>query len=197
MKQRIAQRSLGTIELSSNVMVSDPCYTIGTWCQIQLNNVKPGQYEVFTVTSDEGEWGIRSANLILKHVDTVLDENFLLIEHEGDVGVDSGQAGIFDMSIYPKNAHSKIEYSTFLDECAIYTSTEERCGILSNKKGAVSSSGYGDGSYVLLYSTNDQEQIEYMNIMFIGPDVASDIDNLQYSEELESHISAIHGLIFN
>ena len=32
------------IQLGEEVMVSDPCYSIGTWCQIKLSNVLPGFY---------------------------------------------------------------------------------------------------------------------------------------------------------
>ena len=32
---------MNQITLSENVMVSDPCYSLDTWCQTKLNNVLP------------------------------------------------------------------------------------------------------------------------------------------------------------
>lgn len=193
----------GNIELSNEVMVSDPCYDLETWCQIKLDNVKPGIYNSYVVKSDEDSWGIRCSSLIVKHKDKVLNECTEFIEHKGEVGVDSGQAGIFDMSIYPPKPHVRNKENPFYDECCDITCSRMSSGILSNKKGIVSSSGYGDGGYSLFYSTDDEGQIDYMHIIFIGPelndeDFESDEEfYLALSEELDTYFSAIHGLIFN
>lgn len=190
---------LGIINLSKDVMVTDPCYEVGTWCQIRLDNVKPGKYEAFVVKSDEGDWGIRCSSLIVKHIDMKFDECTEILTHDGEVGVDSGQAGIFDMSIYPEVPHKRGHENKFYEECCDLTLSKIRCGALLNRKGIVSSTGYGDGSYPLCYSINNEGQIDYMHIIYIGPDVDYDDENydLSYSEALESYFSTIHGLIFN
>lgn len=191
------------ITLSDKVMVSDPCYDIGTWCQIQLDNVKPGNYNVHVIKSDEETWGIRCASLIVKHVDKKISNDMELIIHDGEVGVDSGQAGIFDMSIYPEHQHTRTSEDVFYEECCDTTLSRMSCGTLSNGKGVVSSSGYGDGSYNLLYSKDENGAIDYMHILFIEPDIyeedyESDKEFEEaYNSELNSHINAIHSLIYH
>lgn len=91
----------GIITLGSKVMVSDPCYGLGTWCQGVLNNVLPGQYACKVEYSDEGDWGTRVSAIEVTHVD--YKGKFLALNLESfEVGVDSGQAGIFDYEYYAK-----------------------------------------------------------------------------------------------
>ena len=45
---------------SGSVVVSDPCYTIPTWCQGIVDNVKNGRWMGFVEYSDEGDWGLIS-----------------------------------------------------------------------------------------------------------------------------------------
>lgn len=199
MQKTLTPINLGDINLNKNIMISDPCYPIGTWCQIQLNNIKPGIYEAFCIKSNEDEWGIRSSSLIIKHKDIHMVEYDELNIHTGDIGVDSGQAGIFDISIYPSDNHNKIYRENFYNECCDLTLSDNSCGALLNKKGIVSSSGYGDGSYTLYYNENENNEIDYLHILFIGPDIdyTNNDYELIYSEDLESYFSTIHGLIFN
>lgn len=203
MENKLAAINLGHINLSNNVMLSDPCYSIGTWCQIQLNNVKKGRYESFVIKSDEGDFGIRCSSLIVKHVDKKFDAFIDFTEHDGEVGVDSGQAGIFDMSIYPANPQTRTSEDVFYEQCCNLTLSKKHCGILSNGKGLVSSSGYGDGGYPVYYSLDENDQIDYMHIMFITPDIDySDYEsdreyNIDYEEKLNAYLSKVHTLIFN
>lgn len=91
----------GTITLGARVMVSDPCYGLGTWCQGVLENVLPGQYDCNVEYSDEGDWGIRVSAIEVSHES--YRGKFIALDHEDfDVGVDSGQAGIFDYDYYAK-----------------------------------------------------------------------------------------------
>lgn len=91
----------GIITLGEKVMVSDPCYGLGTWCQGVLGNVLPGQYDCNVEYSDEGSWGTRVSAIEVTHVN--YKASFLLLQTEDfEVGVDSGQAGIFDYGYYAK-----------------------------------------------------------------------------------------------
>lgn len=97
----IQTENKGIITLGSKVMVSDPCYGLGTWCQGVLKNVLPGQYACKVEYSDEGDWGIRVSAIEVTHVD--YKGKFLALNLEDfEVGVDSGQAGIFDYEYYAK-----------------------------------------------------------------------------------------------
>ena len=102
----------GIITLNDKVMVSDPCYGLNTWCQGVLENVLPGQYDCNVEYSDEGDWGTRVSAIEVTHVDydrCTLDEELEKFE----VGVDSGQAGIFDYEYYAKyHMDAKLEIET-------------------------------------------------------------------------------------
>lgn len=88
------------IKLGNKVMVSDPCYGLGTWCQGVLENVLPGNYKCSVEYSDEGDWGERVAAIEVRHKDY---SDFIPMDmEEFEVGVDSGQAGIFDYDYYAK-----------------------------------------------------------------------------------------------
>ena len=82
-------------------MVSDPCYGLNTWCQGVLDNILSGEYECVVEHSDEGEWGTRVSAIEVRHKD--YKDKFIIMDPESfEVGVDSGQAGIFDYEYYEK-----------------------------------------------------------------------------------------------
>lgn len=91
----------GFIALNDKVMVSDPCYGMNTWCQGVIDNVLKGNYKCMVETSDEGTWGRRVSAIQVVHADYM--KKFLEYSKENfEVGVDSGQAGIFDYEYYKK-----------------------------------------------------------------------------------------------
>lgn len=92
----------GNIRLGDKVMISDPCYGLDTWCQGVLKNVLPGEYKCFVEYSDEGEWGTRVSAIEVRHQDYAERELDLIDPEDFEVGVDSGQAGIFDYDYYIK-----------------------------------------------------------------------------------------------
>ena len=99
--ENITMTNKGTIKLGSKVMVSDPCYGLNTWCQGVLDNVLAGEYECTVEHSNEGEWGIRVSAIEVTHKN--YKGKFMEMYPESfEVGVDSGQAGIFDYDYYCK-----------------------------------------------------------------------------------------------
>ena len=151
-----------TITLSNEVMVSDPCYTVPTWCQHKLTNVLPGEYQTKVVKYDDPMWGNRCSFIIAVHKDFNTEDKLNWRKVVADIGVDSGQAGIFSMETYRNDGvfvtgiseHSK-KYGTRKDDggeewyghiCDL-TDNNIRWGVYPN--GIVSSSGIGDGSYEL------------------------------------------------
>lgn len=153
-----------TIKLGKNVVISDPCYTIPTWCQVILNNVLPGEYRVFCKKHDSGDWGVRNSMLLAVHKDHEFSKlKWDLESSRGIIGVDSGQAGIFDLAYYRRD---DVEVpmgdgdSTFFGEefdredgdkwyRHICSHTLGKNGWGSYDNGVVSSSGFGDGGYDL------------------------------------------------
>lgn len=112
--ENITIANKGTIKLGSKVMVSDPCYGLNTWCQGVLDNVLPGEYECTVEHSDEGEWGIRVSAIEVTHED--YKGKFMeMSPEEFDVGVDSGQAGIFDYDYYCKY-HTDTNERDYVDD---------------------------------------------------------------------------------
>ena len=151
-----------TIKLSSNVMVSDPCYSLGTWCQTKLENVLAGNYVVHTIRDEDDPDGSRNWGLVVIHEDYV-GKKKRWYSH-GSIGVDSGQAGIFDLASYRNDEIFEGITSKFAGEgynikdggegenwyshmCDLTLYTQESWG--SYDAGVVSSSGWGDGMYPL------------------------------------------------
>ena len=153
-----------TITLSNEVMVSDPCYEVGTWCQHKLTNVLPGEYQCTVTKFQASLWGERCSFIIAVHKDYNTDEKLNWRSVKGaTIGVDSAQAGFFSMETYRKDEifvtgqseHSKKWgshkndggdewYGHMCDLSDIY---KDKWGTYPN--GIVSSSGIGDGSYEL------------------------------------------------
>ena len=93
-----------TITLSNEVMVSDPCYVVPTWCQYKMTNVLPGEYQSKVIKFDAGPWGKRCSFIIAVHKDHNTDKKLnWRKDSTANIGVDSGQAGIFSMETYRKD----------------------------------------------------------------------------------------------
>ena len=153
-----------SIILNDTVMVSDPCYTDPTWCQQKLTDVLPGEYLTTAFKTDNTDgWGTRCAALVAVHKDYVDDTLAWRAMNTADIGVDSGQAGIFSYDTYRKDDHFKTEVSEFNKSYSGWkddggeqwyghmcdrTLSAEQWGTYSH--GVVSSSGFGDGGYKLL-----------------------------------------------
>jgi hypothetical protein len=91
------------------------------------------------------------------------------------VGVDSGQFGIFDASIYENDSDYDVEGSFYRTVCDI--TNQENCGTVFNS-GFVSSSGYGDGGYNLICGFFDGK-LAYASITFIE-DYDDDEDDMSW-----------------
>ncbi|MCY8549383.1 DUF4241 domain-containing protein [Bacillus haynesii] len=176
---------LGTFEINSDsVIVSDPCYEMGVWCQAKIDNVKTGEWLSLVKQSDEGSWGIRNAELIIFHTDKMSQENLEWSKEEANIGVDSGQAGIYDIDVYRNNdciGDIQNEFCFDIEKdgekfyalnCDLTLGTELHGGVINN--GVVSSSGYGDGSYDLFTSKDDNGKIVAMKIVFIDEEKDSE-----------------------
>jgi len=163
------------IKLDNKVVVSDPCYTIPTWCQIIVDDVLPGYYQPSICRIDlERPWGNRISGLSCVHEDYMGKEDELKlswVEHSGTVGVDSGQAGIFSMESYRNDEmigeESVYNFGDSFDMtetgdvwyrmCCDKTLSVKSWGVYD--EGVVSSSGIGDGSYVLYVLRNDEDKV--------------------------------------
>ncbi len=171
---------------SGKMVLSDPCYELGTWCQGVIDNVKNGTWVGSVKMSDEGEWGIRVSSLA-SYNEEFFDKNpklkenlFNLIDVEElnfNGGVDSGQFGHFDFDTYRKDNlaidlpkafdddYSIQEGDEWYRVCCHYT-LEDDFGCVPS--GVVSSTGFGDGSYPTFAIKDDNGQYVGFITIFIS-----------------------------
>ena len=170
-------RNLGTFNVSSGkVIVSDPCYDRGTLCAGLLENVKNGTWNasVDVLSSSETHgWGKRVGTLYAytKHSLSSFQQHTVA---KFEVGVDSGQAGIFCDSVYPHGSTGEYGEDGFYGICCNLTLSNEQAGVLLG--GVVSSSGYGDGGYTCSYLRDENGEIVSIRITFIRDEEELDND---------------------
>lgn len=184
MANNLTSNSLGSFESTTGVfVVSDPCYDLGTWCAGELKNVKNGTWNAIVRKSDEGDWGIRCAEIIAYH-ESVGETDLEKLDWKLTdiyVGVDSGQAGFFDKDLF-KNGDIITKDPKFglggtdsgdrwYSACCDITLSEESAGVLPG--GVVSSSGYGDGGYEC-FIVQLGEEVVAAKIVFIGEEEIDD-----------------------
>ena len=169
---------LGNIHLGKTVLITDPCYDRGTWCAGTLN-ILPGEYVARMTKSDQGDWGTRISSVSVTREGS---KAVRFYDSGIDVGVDSGQAGIFDDSVYPHgDFHDKnnTDFTQFYDDIGKLTIgvfdknrgeygdyTYPQGGIYKDK-GVVTSSGFGDGSYQCIVGEDENGDIVYIRINYI------------------------------
>lgn len=136
-------RVLGAFEVTSGrLIISDPCYGPGVGCQVNIDDVLTGTWEASVRSINLHSWGRRVAELEAHHALAEVNDNRWEL-CPGEVGVDSGQAGIFDQASFPRKADANFD-TWFRTACRL-TNSDDQAGVLP--AGAVSSSGVGDGGY--------------------------------------------------
>lgn len=187
------------INLGSSVIVSDPCYEIPTWCQQIVDNVLPGVYIVDIEKSNQGGWGSRISELSCIH-ENYKYKHIPLNPSDIPIGVDSGQAGIFDLDTYRDDEgsksygiekefdddwskHNKEDGDEWYNRMCKLTLSKDGWGNYDN--GVVSSSGYGDGSYTLLLAEVDGKVVGLKIIFIDDEDIDEDdrYDEYRYNED--------------
>lgn len=148
----------------SKVIVSDPCYHYGTWCTSTVE-ILPGEYRYGVKKQNIPGWGVRVESISIIHKD-YNNVNWKLTT--ADIGVDSGQCGIFDYETN-KDIIGTGEYDqkdTFYGKACTLTLSDDQFGVMDNS-GIVSCSGFGDGSYDLYIAKNEQKQVIALKVVFI------------------------------
>ena len=169
------------IILGSEVIVSDPSYEVPTWCQEIIKNVRPGVYNTEVDYRKHNCYGERIHSLTVLHE---IIKRPVWKHHSNNIGVHTGQAGVFCMTSYrnddivgnlpwltekgyPFGNHPypvKEEGQQWYVKMCDRTLTEKGWGTYDT--GVVSSSGYGDGTYELLVTEMDG-MIHGFKIIFI------------------------------
>ena len=133
---------------SGKIMASDPCYSIGVWCQGDVP-ARNGKYYVYITRKKEKgfeHWGERNWEMEIVHEDfahfTTDDLNWEM--SGGSFGVDSGTFGFFDYDYYAKY-HTEELNEDWYDRNVCDVEGHWNADI--DGKGVWCQSGYGDGSY--------------------------------------------------
>lgn len=157
---------IGEFEIKSGkVIVSDPCYERGTWCAGTLSKVKKGKWNAEVLRTEEVFGGNRVAALVVYHSSTT-DLSRRSYEWGWDtrckieVGVDSGQAGVFDEPEFHSEDSDYDNPNSWYRKCCDNTLNGVGGGTIEG--GAVSSSGFGDGSYSCSTITSNGEIVAIM-----------------------------------
>lgn len=176
-----------TFEITSGVIVaSDPCYEIPTWCQGIIENVKKGTWLAEVETSDQNAWGERISVLRVMHLNAHRTYNMVDVEMDG--GVDSGQFGFFDKDFYRNDEAAKelVKYDfggsvqegekgeEWYTACCNHTLSKKGWGVLP--QGAVSTSGFGDGSYPVFGEKDESGEWCFFEVVFIDDEADEEED---------------------
>jgi hypothetical protein len=142
----VGKLRLPSFAVTKAIHITDPCYDRGTWCAQWDVAAKAGKWVASAVLGDLPGWGERVTNIVVRHEsfdpNGQQDWEFL-----GNVGVDSGQAGVFAAEAYPEGDETgdMRDLESFYGKCCALTIAEPRYGTFAG--GFVTSSGLGDGSY--------------------------------------------------
>jgi len=188
---------MSRFEITSGAMVcSDPCYTTDIWCMGTVNNVKKGTWSAEIDEAVMGAWGRRIAQLRVYHTDSSVETMSSKWEQlPGTFGVDSGQFGFFDRDHYRKadsvKEQTKYDFGgdylsdgsegdVWYNACCHLTLGDDSWGVIPN--GAVSSSGYGDGSYDVYGLKNADGEYIALTVVFIDQDEVDALDEWEEDE---------------
>lgn len=177
---------IGDFDLTQPVMrVTDPCYDREVWCCGTIDQCKVGTWEAGVFYNDVDDWDRRVSIIAIRHKDSgpaftdiinrkaySLHSNTCWQFQPFEVGVDSGQAGFFDEKFYqddgvfenypePEHQFGERWYSHVCD----ITLSQIQGGVIPY--GAVSSSGFGDGSYDCCTHEAASGEVDFAYITFI------------------------------
>ena len=185
-----------TVE-SGQLIISDPCYTVGTWCQ-GIVSAKTGLWAVLANYDGNRVSQLIAYNIEAATNNTALSQDVLTAPELPFVfGVDSGQLGYFDLEHYRNDASAanleKEDFGDKWDKKAGDSWYRAICGLTHNDGfsfgvipfGCCSSSGWGDGSYKTYGVKNNDGNYIALMTSFIEDDYSDDEDFDEDDEDLE------------
>jgi hypothetical protein len=180
------KKSIGNFAIESGtVRISDPCYDKKTWCAGTVSGVLKGDWKAAVNLNSEG----RVSSLVVTHAKVKPTDKWIALKMT--CGVDSGQMSIFDDKFYRKASESVGKITKQWESMAKDKHQEEKdggapfyaaaCSLTCGNEedpnhenhggvmphGAVSSSGYGDGSYTAYTREDAKGNIVAIKVKFI------------------------------
>ena len=154
---------LSTFKVTDKIIVADPCYHFDALGTLILDNVLRGKYTASAEVVDN-----RISSLAISHCD--FKNAILESESVGYIGVDSGQAGFFDLDFFCKNEGGEVgDLDSFYGLACAITLSPKQAGVIK-KRGVVSASGFGDGCYEVLVCKNEDGKIVAASTIFFEED---------------------------
>lgn len=158
---------------SGKIRVSDPCYDKDDYLGGVVLDAKNGEWVASIDMDDVGSgWGERITKLTAEYNGPVK----IVGNHCASIGVDSGQAGVFDFDSYKDNnlvkGVTRVHEETICEDepwysiCCDRTLSKHQWGVIPN--GVVSTSGYGDGWYNVDCFLDKNGDVVRVEIIFIG-----------------------------
>lgn len=162
MKERVEMKVLGIKHFGPRISVTDPCYDRDYWyCRADDIPVVSGSYrcKIWQNCETKRIHQIQITLAGVKHSSKM--ENLAMID------VDAGLAGFFNK----KEDYPRQEWYDFCDSLALENND---VWIREDNKmdGFFSSTGYGDGSYLVECERNENNEIIAVSINFIGMESA-------------------------
>ncbi|MGF7048429.1 hypothetical protein J2T13_002937 [Paenibacillus sp. DS2015] len=165
---------LGNFEVASgSLLISDPCYELNRESMNMgvLDKVFNGIWVSQVEKTEVRDWGEVCSKLMAYHSSVAEQEEYLeWVKCPFFIGVNSEQAGIFDLNKYripdsePKERDSERDSDWYLS-CCDMTEVGHEAGVIDG--GVVSRTGMGKGTYGAYMATNHQKQIIGVKIVFI------------------------------
>lgn len=153
---------IGSFIQSTAMVICDPCYK-RSYEPPLVNRIEvvAGLWDAYCYY-----FGGRVARLEAKlHGSTCASHETLT----DDAGVDSGQFGFFDDTIFPYYDERDYEdKNKFYGRCCVLTMTKRLQAGIINDRGVVSSSGFGDGSYLVQVGKNVLGKVNLVSVEFIS-----------------------------
>lgn len=156
---------IGTFTVkNTDLVLSDPCYSFDLNSCTVVAGVLPGTYHAFVSRYEVPNWGVRNCQLLVVHERYLnMVDDLAFEEADLGVGVDSGQAGIFDIDQYRPYPNEDEWYESL---CRISLNSPLQAGVVEG--GVVSVSGFGDGVYDAFFAHNADERVVGVQIVFIN-----------------------------
>lgn len=175
---------LGGFEMTSQTMrVSDPCYDRDVWCCGTFGKCKTGTWEAGVLKTDMGDWGVRCAVLAVRHKETGPDYSVIRqrkVYQMKDGGLERRSMWVLTLVRQASMTRRSIRTTRSSRVCPSLSMTTETFGTthacditLSERSagvmpyGVVSSSGFGDGSYVCYTHKGSDGEIDFAFVIFI------------------------------
>ena len=155
------------VYIKGDCYISDPTYSVTTWCNYHLKNMLPGEYNCHCKMVDT-KYGRLVSELRITQSDIDFDHEIPDVSYTKlkniHIGVDSGSCG-FSIS-EPLNDGSLFRKSELRNIWRMIDQSEYHCCV-DEKLGVFSNSGFGDGDYIAYIAKDENGKIYSVKIDYM------------------------------